>query len=251
MKTIEERIIVIGDIHGERIWQEIINRHPGEKYVFLGDYCDPYNSGLSDSDVLENLKLIIRLKKERPENVTLLLGNHDIQYIHDEAYRCSRYMYDASIRISKLFKKNIMLFEKVHHIRKVLFTHAGVTKEWFITTFNNAQTEDVVHAINECRDTKALFACGLSRWGHELYGGIFWADKREFENPLEGWTQVVGHSKVSVISLKEIDKHTAILFCDCLHSGKYLIIEHCSEALYFYTARIGEEEKELLYTIHL
>lgn len=236
-----EKIIVIGDVHGEDIWKEIVNKHPGEKLIFLGDYCDPYNKELSENDVIENLKKIILLKKKNPENVTLLLGNHDIQYIYDEAFHCSRYMYSASIRLSRVFKENIALFEKVHYFKKILFTHAGITKEWLLTSFDNIQNIDVVQAINESQDTKALFACGIARWGPELYGGIFWADRREFENPLEGWIQVAGHSRVPEITVKHGENGGIIVFCDSLWNGNYLIIEDNQEEYSFYTSSISEE----------
>ena len=89
MKKEEERIIVIGDIHGEGAWRDIVEKHPGCKYIFLGDYCDPYNYDLSDEEVIANLCSIIEFKKQKMDDVVLLLGNHDIQYVYNRKQKQS------------------------------------------------------------------------------------------------------------------------------------------------------------------
>ena len=103
----KQEIIVIGDIHGESRWKEIVERHPGEKYIFLGDYCDPYNQDLLEDDVLNNLSQIIKFKQEHRDNVILLLGNHDMQYIDDTAELCSRYMVRINEEIEELFGSRV------------------------------------------------------------------------------------------------------------------------------------------------
>ena len=243
----KQKIIVVGDVHGEWSWERIVEKHPDGKFVFLGDYCDPYNQELAEENVVENLRRIIELKKGSPDNVVLLLGNHDIQYIYKEAEFCSRYMYPVAHEIGNLFKENIALFEKVHNFENILFTHAGITEEWFKTTFPNVESENAVSVIKESYDKKSLFACGISRWGKELYGGIFWADRREFENPLDGWVQVVGHSRVSDILLKQTGEQKVIIFCDCLMHGKYLSIETDVNCFAFYAQHIEGDEKKLVY----
>lgn len=245
----KQEIIVIGDVHGERRWKDIVEKHSGGRFVFLGDYCDPYDKALPDNDVVENLKQIIEFKKEHPHSVTLLLGNHDVQYIYDRAPACSRFMVNSMDKINAIFKENVALFKQVYSSGGLLFTHAGVTEEWFQTAFPGCDGNDVVEMINKCRDRKALFACGIARWGDELYGGIFWADRREFENPLNGWTQVVGHSRVHDVLFKRTNEKTAIFFCDCLQHGKYMIIEHNGDVANFYVTQIGVEEKALLYSV--
>lgn len=245
----KQKIIIIGDVHGEQVWKRIVAKHPQDKFIFLGDYCDPYNQKFAEEDIVENLKQIIEFKKEAPDNVVLLLGNHDIQYIYDEAEFCSRYMHSTANEIGTLFKENISLFQKIHNIENILFTHAGVTEEWFKTNFPNVNYKDVVSAINESCDKKSLFACGIARWGKELYGGIFWADKREFENPLYGWIQVVGHSRVPDILLKQTAIQRVIFFCDCLMNAKYLSIEKENGNFKFYVQKVGTNKSSLIYTL--
>ena len=247
----KQEIIVIGDIHGESCWKEIVERHPGEKYIFLGDYCDPYNHDLFEDEVLNNLSQIIKFKQEHSDNVILLLGNHDMQYIDDTAELCSRYMVRINNEIEELFKENKDSFQKIHAEGNLLFTHAGISQNWFQTNFANMDKGDILEIINSHDNAGVLHHCGKARGGHMPYGGIFWADKNEMCNPLNGFIQIVGHTRVPDISLKCIDENTAIFFCDCLRFGKYLTIEQENDSLYFYEAQLKDYKKTLLHTLQL
>lgn len=247
----KQEIIVIGDIHGESCWKEIVERHPGEKYIFLGDYCDPYNQDLFEDDVLNNLSQIIKFKQEHRDNVILLLGNHDMQYIDDTAELCSRYMVRINNEIEELFKENKDSFQKIHSEGDLLFTHAGISQNWFNTNFANMDKGDILEIINNHDNAGVLHHCGKARGGRMPYGGIFWADKNEMCNPLNGFIQIVGHTRVPDISLKCIDENTAIFFCDCLAMGKYLSIEQKNGSLYFYEMQLEDDKMTLLHTLQL
>ena len=78
-----KKTIAIGDIHGRKNWKKIVEEHPDDRIVFLGDYCDPYDQ-MRNFDVLNNLLDIIELKKKRKDDIILLLGNHDMHYIYDD-----------------------------------------------------------------------------------------------------------------------------------------------------------------------
>ncbi len=238
----KQKIIVIGDVHGERCWKDIVKKHPGGRFVFLGDYCDPYDKELSDNDVVENLKQIIEFKKEHLDNVTLLLGNHDVQYIYDRVPVCSRFMVYSICEINALFKKNISLFVKIYSFKNLLFTHAGVTEKWYNTAFPCQDSKDVAETINQSHNKKSLFACGIARGGRERYGGIFWADKKEMVEPLKGYVHIVGHSRVFDIESLCTDNGTSVLFCDALWNSKYLIIEIVGNSYVFSSADVNAGE---------
>ena len=57
-----EKIVVIGDVHGLRTWEQVVERHPDCKYVFLGDYNDPYGYAITDDEVLDNFRRLIDFK---------------------------------------------------------------------------------------------------------------------------------------------------------------------------------------------
>jgi hypothetical protein len=66
---------------------------------------------------------------------------------------------------------------------------------------------------------------GFWRGGLYEYGGIFWADIDETkDNPLKGYHQFVGHSRVDSIKSAKIDDETTITYCDCLYNDQYLVI---------------------------
>jgi hypothetical protein len=68
-----------------------------------------------------------------------------------------------------------------------------------------------------------LCQCGFARNGDSANGGIFWTDYTELENPLRGFTQIVGHTQVQEIQKIETNGGT-IWFCDCLWKECYLTI---------------------------
>lgn len=78
MKLIEikkaKKVIFVGDTHGDlEASQKVIKDYlkGGNKIVFLGDYVDrgPFSK--------ENLDFLLKVKKENPERVYLLQGNHE------------------------------------------------------------------------------------------------------------------------------------------------------------------------------
>lgn len=214
--------IAIGDIHGLTFWKEVVEKHPNHKVVFLGDYLDPYEE-MSHKFLLDNLQEIIQLKKKRPENIVLLLGNHDMHYITTEIEQCFRYDYDLSKRAAKIFSINRKLFQFAYQEDNCIFTHAGIVHKWFIEDFKGAIGGNIADQLNNFQPEQeaALYACGKKRGGFDETGGIFWADIEELYEPLQGYTQVVGHNRV-----KEITEHTnnggRIIFCDCLFNEGYL-----------------------------
>lgn len=37
------KIVVIGDIHGRNVWEDIIKAESPDQVIFMGDYFDSYN----------------------------------------------------------------------------------------------------------------------------------------------------------------------------------------------------------------
>jgi predicted phosphodiesterase len=68
------KVVFVGDTHGDlEASQEVIKRYLRKPYrlVFLGDYVDRGN----DSE--ENIRYLLGLKLEHPEEIFLLAGNHE------------------------------------------------------------------------------------------------------------------------------------------------------------------------------
>ncbi|MDL2283480.1 metallophosphoesterase [Odoribacter sp. OttesenSCG-928-G04] len=217
--------IAIGDVHGLTYWKKIVKKHPKHQIVFLGDYLDPYDE-LSYKHLIKNLSEIIALKKARPTDVVLLLGNHDLHYFSSKIEQSWRYDYDLSPQAEKIFLTNRELFQFAYQEENCVFTHAGVTQKWFMEIFKGDATRNIADQLNapKSEQESTLYTCGESRGGFDEVGGIFWAGIEELFEPLVGYTQVVGHNRV-----QEVKEHTnkggRIIFCDCLFNKGYLNIE--------------------------
>jgi hypothetical protein len=216
--------IVIGDVHGLTYWREVIDNNPGCRYLFLGDYLDPYEE-IASRKLINNLKDIIRSKQEQPQNVILLLGNHDLHYITPKIPQCTRWDFDIAPKVARLFADNKALFQYAYQEDSCIFTHAGIVHSWFTDYFKGDIRKNIAEQLNNPtpKQEQHLFACGTARGGFAEYGGIFWADRSELYKPLQGFTQVVGHNRVS--DVKDITINGGrIIFCDCLFNKHYLKI---------------------------
>lgn len=240
--------IVFGDIHGEEKWEDIVTKHPDAQYIFLGDYCDPYLSEYTPLRTVNNLKKIISLKKERPDDVILLLGNHDTHYIYPQSGICSRFMIDADVEIRTTLKENIELFCNAFTMGRLLFTHAGVSEEW-LNYARLLNDENLVPNLNSPEICPEIFDCGAARGGSKPYSGIFWSDISEMNNPLKGYVQIVGHTRIEQIKILMTDDNTAVIFCDSLWNNNYLIIEGAQEGSTIKKASLLTNISESIYTL--
>ena len=221
MKTVST--IVMGDIHGSTYWKDVVNENPECRYIFLGDYLDPYKK-IAPKQLIENLKEIIQLKKELHDRVILLLGNHDLHYFCPYMPLCSRFDDTIADEVSVLFRDNIHLFTYAFQEDKYIFTHAGISALWFIFDFKGNVNSNIAEQLNNPRPEQlsALYRCGWYRGGDvNASGGIFWADINELVDPLPGYTQFVGHNRVEKIR-KVVENDGKIFFCDCLYNEIYL-----------------------------
>ena len=76
-------IIVCGDSHADPFWKNGLNyfySHPECKFIFLGDYLDPYtyHEGITHEQAYVNFKEILEFARANPLRVILLYGNHKI-----------------------------------------------------------------------------------------------------------------------------------------------------------------------------
>ena len=184
-------MIIIPDIHGRTFWKYAVKGRETEEIVFLGDYVDPYTEleGIEPSEGLVALKEVIEFKKQHPENVTLLLGNHDLSYISQYVHRC-RHDFENHDVIRKTFLENLSLFciahEKSVGGKLYVFTHAGILQNWIR---NNEMALGKVRPGHEVEVLNRVFAAGnlyaalddisFYRGGDQESGSCVWADVDE------------------------------------------------------------------------
>jgi hypothetical protein len=224
------KIISIGDIHGRNYWKKI-DPSKYDLIVFVGDYLDSFY--YTDAEILANFMDIIQFKKDNPDKVVLLLGNHDIQYCFlDEGYGCSGFRPTMAASLKHLFKENKNLFQAAHQVENTIWSHAGISKGWY--EFNKKEIEEVRDKFDATNlaDTfnkmllmnrnynGLLHQVGRTRGGRYNFGGITWADRNETKDRyLDGYHQIVGHTPIDVITLFG-DEKGSIRYIDVLNEHK-------------------------------
>ena len=201
-------IIIIPDIHGRDFWRWTVSHcNEEDSVIFLGDYLDPYeNEWIYWSDAYKGLLDIITLKREHPEKVVLLMGNHDLHYLYP-SLRGSRYNEFQAEKIRKTFVDNMDCFQMAAECkleeRYYLFTHAGVNKVWaqkYADLFGPSEqvtAETFNRLMFKEEYVKTLGDVSSLRWGRDRAGSMVWADVEEFEwseSRLPGVIQVFGHT---------------------------------------------------------
>lgn len=213
-------MIIIADIHGRSFWKGVIKDRESEKIIFLGDYLDPYLyeeefKGLNLDEIYEktvtNFKEIIDLKKSNPDNVILLLGNHDCHYFLgvDNSSRLD-YLHFAQYR--DIFNENTDLFQMAYEKniggKRFIFSHAGISKNWLdghSLILKGWNDDNIVEWVNEKYKNRDRHFIGVLndishyRKGFDWYGSMIWADFQEYlkdEDMLIGDFQIFGHTQL-------------------------------------------------------
>lgn len=254
------KYLVISDIHTKNIWKKIIKQCEGkfDKVIFLGDYIDrfltfqekvyPELYEKAKKDSLNNLKEIIKYKKQNMDKVELLIGNHDYQYFLTTS-SCSGYDPSMHRDLQEIFLKNKDFFNLFHLEGNWLFSHAGISQgfwEFVQREYLNLGKHLLVGDLPKVyftdlyigqdlpqKEPKEMifnslwYVAGYSRGGRNRYGGPLWADMNELVqliNKKEGYAykgipyyQVVGHTMIKdVVSVIDYEKEEGIIFTDCI-----------------------------------
>ena len=211
-----KQIIVIPDVHGRSFWKDAVRNLGRGPLVFLGDYLDPYPfEGITKEDALEGFKAILALKKEHPGEVTLLLGNHDCEYLYGRGV-CDCRTDDKNYGlIQGLFRENKGLFQMAVQYKLggklYVFSHAGISPGWAGRHLGECPVDEMVPRLNELNE-KALLAeypdvtsfalalseCDRERGGESEYGSPIWADAECLHAGYQfsDIVQVVGHTQI-------------------------------------------------------
>ena len=229
-------IIICGDLHGSTHWKNGLNyfySHPECKFIFLGDYLDPYpQEGFTKENAIENFKEVLQFARENKDRVILLYGNHCLAYKHI-MYESCRHDHKNHNLIACLYDENEDLFKVAHLEGNYLFTHAGITRGW-LTEHNlqNKTVEELVDYLNEDYDN--AWHIGFSRGGYFEYGSPLWACllgdwiRRNCSNPFDGITQIFSHTRLEK-GMPYYDKEKNIYMmdvrnCFLLENDKFILL---------------------------
>jgi len=146
------------------------------------------------------------VKRENPDRVSLLWGNHDLHYMY-KSLKGSRYDYSNAVRFNQYFWQNQDLFQYAEDAmvgsKRFLFTHAGVGKQWAakvseVFEFNAPRASELNALAHSHYFIDTLGAISGMRGGWSDYGSMVWADCHEQynkENQYESIVQVFGHTQ--------------------------------------------------------
>lgn len=222
------KTLILGDIHGRVIWDDIIASESPDRVIFLGDYVSTHEN-ISPEQQLYNLDDILTYKEDSIKEVILLRGNHDMQHLGYSWAQCSGY--DKNVCKYMIETKNRFLNNSqwiyIDEELKTVFSHAGISQIWM----TNSGISDI-HEINNLTPSE-LFGfipsdifdnCGYSKTQPPT-----WIRPTTLSTcNIMGWDQVVGHTPVKKITnIKESTKNKQnIWLCDALQYNEYLIIEN-------------------------
>lgn len=213
--------LIIPDVHGRDFWKEPVKKvleDTSAHIVYIGDYTDGYPTEWEPNfdyrqHTVDNFKEIIELKKQNPDRITLLLGNHDCGYAISDSICSSRMDMSHRSELEELFKENRELFQIAEERdiagRHFVFSHAGILKGWVrsvwgeeaespnfkvVDRLNNAWLVDDWSILNYLGDYDTY----RGRGGLQ-YGSPVWSDIRSWirVTPEETYGfNIVGHTQL-------------------------------------------------------
>lgn len=221
------KVVIIGDIHGRTIWKNIVEKEGKATYIFLGDYFDPYEN-YSAEHLINNFKEILTFKEQNYRDVNLLVGNHDLSYIHQSASRC-RFSYNVFTRVQEIMYNLVEgnVLKLCNFITdKIICSHAGFTKTWLEQnnlklapkllneTFKNSILEGNIYSYDFI-----LKHMGQSMYGDDIWQGPLWVRPHSLriDSPQDIY-QIVGHTQNDWQENIQLQKVT---LCDSLEFNKY------------------------------
>lgn len=152
------KLNIIGDIHGRRVWSKLLVHDAIN--IFVGDYFSPY-SDIPYEACAENFNYIMELKKDNPDKVVTLIGNHDTDHWYKFDRGCSRHDYRNEAAMRKLFEDNSEYLQAAYCNGNVLVTHAGVSAPWIARyTYKNTD-DDIINDFGFGMDYRNMQGEGL------------------------------------------------------------------------------------------
>jgi len=196
--------VVVGDIHGQ---YEIVDKVValGMPTVFVGDFLDSWTR--SPEDCVRAMTTALSAP-----NTTVLYGNHERSYLNLHM-RCSGHRDRTQVYVNHL--RHSMQDTMEHYVRAegFLISHAGISQRLLDATDET---------LEEYLSAGAFDQIGRSRGGYAPSGGLYWCDWDMDFVPVEGTSQIVGHTRGD--GVRELEGNYCI---DCLenHNPSVVFIE--------------------------
>ena len=226
--------IIIGDPHGRWLaFKAIYDKAQPDEVIVLGDYFDSFTiDAYAQRECYENIvnlrKEHLKLKKGRFE---MLIGNHDMHYMDENFGHCSGWnpltCSIASYPLCRDWDKGILKMIFVDEINKTIYSHAGVSMNWFnfwiksksLGDINTIETRALAFTYKEGGDMY-----GSSSWNSPLWIRPEGLKKSPYMDENEViWSQVFGHTEPDTPIIWE-EGNAEFRGIDCINKD-YLVEE--------------------------
>ena len=226
--------LILSDIH-HKVDQatKIINHVGADEVICTGDVFDDFDD---TPDMVKNTCEWLEWFVNKPNHI-FIRGNHDVQYQY--AYRkfqCSGYEQWKYFIIHDTIQPEVWDKVKWYHFLddRWLLSHGGLHKynvpdsivkfkddrKKYIEEISKYLDHEIIEGFKCIADNRPswIFNAGYSRGGDQSVGGITWCDHNEEFIPVDGLSQIYGHTPqiiepIWVISEKnKIYRNPASLF---------------------------------------
>jgi hypothetical protein len=194
------KTLYVGDLHGKFQFLKFIREYYREhRKILIGDYVDAFPHEATRAEQVETLRIALEMAEEG--NTIALMGNHEFGYL-DKGFQCSGYTNNMQNELNwhgyiPRMWKNLKLYE--YDIQNaILATHAGLT-QYIFTEYKLTLDTLTTTFFDWTRDphrVQPLYWIGKGRGGHDVVGGPLWCHWPGEFRPIEGLTQIFGHTAV-------------------------------------------------------
>jgi predicted MPP superfamily phosphohydrolase len=189
----------VPDVHQSIHWRKLLNFNLNtvDKIVFLGDYFDCWENEWPHQG--ENFENIILFKKDAPDKIDVLFGNHDTSYLLDE--RCSGYQHHKARYIKELIKNSMQFMQIVSVYDKYIFSHAGVSYKWMRCA--GVKNLDEINPLFKERPNFFRWV-GPNNYGDNPNEGPLWIRPASLhKTSVKEYNQIVGHTEVDLLRYRQ------------------------------------------------
>ena len=226
------KTLILGDIHGRRVWNEIVDREQPDRTVFLGDYVSSHEDIGTDQQI-DNFMEILVAKEQQPQKFVLLRGNHDLQHLGYWWAECSglnrkvqRHMSEPDIR-ERFLTCSQWIYELETNRERIVCSHSGISKVWMEQhDIRNVADINLEPPSPVFSFTPASF---FDMDGSSICQPCVWIRPSALtESAILGYTQIVAHTPIKKLYQHKIkETNDSLWFCDTLglNNPEYLVIE--------------------------
>jgi predicted phosphodiesterase len=242
------KILVLGDIHGRAVWEDILKAESPDLTIFLGDFVTTHEDYTPEQQ-LEQLEKILAYKEADPDKFIILRGNHDLDGLGYYWAECSPSARDVQPKMNKTTefgKRFLALSQWLYRTEipgeKLVFSHAGISSEWLrhIHKLDWSTEEELDNILDELNKQEPSEKFGFTGGYFDTYGDHKWQSctwirpQALLDYAIPYYSQVVGHTGTyDVCGMVNIDSkwdkpNRRLFLCDALQQNSYLTIDTIS-----------------------